>query len=170
MLWFNNTRAICSSLFNSLSLCHRRNWDATGKKCVTKWSSNNQEHMLQNKKKKKNCCKLALIFRKFPFDLFFKGIQASALTLITLVEVPDCPSFPAYIRDFSKMTGTAGGICSFYGATWGTLWQLSLEPTQSPDILKLYISSGFKLLSGPQKSLSGSRYLFLTDCSVNVWC
>lgn len=77
----------------------------------------------------------AFIFRTkahaFPFDLFLKGIQASALTLITLVKVPDCPSIPANIRDFSKMAGTAGCLCCFYGFSEGTAWQLSQEHSTS---------------------------------------
>lgn len=38
--------------------------------------------------------------RPFLFDLSLKGIQASALTLITLVEVPDRPSVPTNMRKF----------------------------------------------------------------------
>lgn len=63
-----------------------------------------------------------------PFDLFLKGIQASALTFITLVKVPDFPFIPAHIRDFSKMAETAGCMCCFYSFTAGTVWQLSQEP------------------------------------------
>lgn len=52
--------------------------------------------------------------------------------MITLVKVPDCPSVPANIRDFSEI-GTAGCMCYFYGVTAGTARQLSQEHTNAVD-------------------------------------
>jgi len=84
------------------------------------------------------CCRItkaleSLIFRTkehtFLLISSFESIQASALTLMTSIKVPDGVLISANIKDFSQRS--AGRLGCFYGFSVGTVWQLSQEDTSS---------------------------------------